>query len=170
MVAKDIRFELRLDASTETQLKQIVGNGGFGGRDQASKSEIIRYAIKHFYDNKPIDISEAEKLIEAISENREPLQKGLYTLSSLVKELNAIGNNINQIAHHINYLMLKAAEENVDVGSQITMINGFYNETAKTITKLTKLIDRLEPIVEPAKTAVLTSMDGENEIMNRLLI
>ncbi len=170
VVAKDIRFQLRLDASTAYQLKKIVENGGFGGRDQASKSEIIRYAIKHFYDNKPVDLKEAETLIQAISTNRDSLQKGLYTLSRLIKELGAVGNNINQITHNINYLMLKAAEDDVDVSEQTKKINGFYNEVTDTLAELMELTDRLCQSVEPAKAAVLSAMDAENKIMNRLLI
>ena len=170
VVAKDIRFELRLDASTAIQLNNIVSNGGFGGRDKANKSEVLRYAIKHFYDNKPVDLKEADSLIKAISTNRDSLQKGLYTLSGMVKELNAIGNNINQIAHNINFLMLKAAEDNIDVADQIKKINGFYNEVTDTLTELMELTDRLKPSVEPAKVAVLSAMEKENEIMNRLLL
>lgn len=167
---KDIPKNLRFDEETNSALKKITSNGGFGGREKATDSEIIRYAIKHFYDNKPVNLKEAGPLIKAISENRKPLQEGLYILTKMVKELNAIGNNINQIAHNINYLMLKATEDNVDVGSQITQINSFYYEVNGALTKLMELTDRLEPSIEPAKVAVLTSMDKENEIMNRLLI
>lgn len=167
---KNIPKNLRFDEETNSALKKITSNGGFGGREKATDSEIIRYAIKHFYDNKPVDLKEAGPLIKAISENRKPLQEGLYILTKMVKELNAIGNNINQIAHNINYLMLKATEDNVDVGSQITQINSFYYEVNGALTKLMELTDRLEPSIEPAKVAVLTSMDKENEIMNRLLI
>lgn len=170
VVAKDIRFELRLDASTAIQLNNIVSNGGFGGRDKANKSEVLRYAIKHFYDNKPVDLKEADSLIKAISTNRNSLQKGLYTLSGMVKELNAVGNNINQIAHKINLLMMKAVEDGVDVGTQISQFNAFYNEVHKALGELLELTDRLAPNVEPAKAAVLSAMEEENEIMNRLLI
>lgn len=170
VVAKDIRFELRLDASTAIQLNNIVSNGGFGGRDKANKSEVLRYAIKHFYDNKPVDLKEADSLIKAISTNRDSLQKGLYTLSGMVKELNAVGNNINQIAHKINLLMMKAVEDGVDVGTQISQFNTFYNEVHKALGELLELTDRLAPNVEPAKAAVLSAMEEENEIMNRLLI
>ena len=170
VVAKDIRFELRLDASTAIQLNNIVSNGGFGGRDKANKSEVLRYAIKHFYDNKPVDLKEADSLIKAISTNRDSLQKGLYTLSGMVKELNAVGNNINQIAHKINLLMMKAVEDGVDVGTEISQFNAFYNEVHKALGELLELTDRLAPNVEPAKAAVLSAMEEENEIMNRLLI
>lgn len=170
VVAKDIRLELRLDASTAIQLNNIVSNGGFGGRDKANKSEVLRYAIKHFYDNKPVDLKEADSLIKAISANRNSLQKSLYTLSGLVKELNAVGNNINQIAHKINLLMLKAVEDGVDVGTQISQFNAFYNEVHEALRKLIELTDRVTPNVEPAKAAVLSAMEEENEIMNRLLI
>lgn len=167
---KDIPKNLRFDEETNSALKKITSNGGFGGREKATDSEVIRYAIKHFYDNKPLNLEEAEPLIKAISENRKPLQEGLFIMTKMVKELNAIGNNINQIAHNINYLMLRATEDNVDVGSQITQMNSFYKEVTDTLTELMKLTDRLEPTIEPAKVAVLTSMDKENEIMNRLLI
>ena len=166
----DIPLHLKLDSETSSELERITSNGGFGGRDKATKSEVVRYAIKHFYDNKPVDLKEADSLIKAISANRNSLQKGLYTLSGLVKELNAVGNNINQIAHKINLLMLKAVEDNVDVGTQISQFNAFYNEVTDTLTELMELTDRLKPSVEPAKVAVLSAMEKENEIMNRLLI
>ena len=167
---KDIQLNIKMDNETSSDLERITSNGGFGGRDKATKSEVVRYAIKHFYDNKPIDLKEADSLIKAISTNRDSLQKGLYALTGLVKELNAIGNNINQIAHHINYLMLKAAEDGLDIGSQITIINAFYNDTTNILTELMEITDRLNPSVEPAKVAVLSAMEKENEIMNRLLI
>lgn len=167
---KDIPLYIKIDNETSSDLEKITSNGGFGGRDKATKSEVVRYAIKHFYDNKPVDLKEADSLIKAISANRNSLQKGLYTLSGLVKELNAVGNNINQIAHNINFLMLKAAEDNIDVADQIKKINGFYNEVTDTLTELMELTDRLKPSVEPAKVAVLSAMEKENEIMNRLLL
>ena len=167
---KDIPLYIKIDNETSSDLEKITSNGGFGGRDKATKSEVVRYAIKHFYDNKPIDLNEADSLIQSISTNRDSLQKGLYNLTGLIKELNAVGNNINQIAHNINFLMLKAAEDNIDVADQIKKINGFYNEVTDTLTELMELTDRLKPSVEPAKVAVLSAMEKENEIMNRLLI
>lgn len=44
------RQEFRSDSETEKRLKEIQANGGFGGRQKATASEILRYAIKHFYD------------------------------------------------------------------------------------------------------------------------
>ena len=105
---KDIPKNLRMDEETNSALKQITSNGGFGGREKATDSEVIRYAIKHFYDNKPIDLKEAEPLIWAISKNRLILDKSLETLSRLVRELNAIGVNFNQVVHRINYVQQKA--------------------------------------------------------------
>ena len=67
---KDIPKNLRMDEETNSALKKITSNGGFGGREKATDSEVIRYAIKHFYDNKPIDLKETEPLIWAISKNR----------------------------------------------------------------------------------------------------
>ena len=170
VVAKDIRFELRLDEATETQLKQIVNNGGFGGRDQASKSEIIRYAIKHFYDNKPVDLKEADSLIKAISKNRKELQEGLYTLTKLVKELNAIGVNLNQITHKINYLQKKAEDENIPLGNRADSLVKFAKEIEYIHNDLYSIFGEISSNLEPARDATLLAMDGENEIMNRLLI
>lgn len=166
----NIPLNIKLDNETSSELERITSNGGFGGRDKATKSEVVRYAIKHFYDKKPVDLKEADSLIKAISTNRDSLQKGLYTLSGMVKELNAVGNNINQIAHKINLLMMKAVEDGVDVGTQISQFNAFYNEVHEALGELLELTDRMAPNVEPAKAAVLSAMEEENEIMNRILL
>ena len=170
VVTKDIRFELRLDASTAIQLKQIVEKGGFGGRDHATMSEVVRYAIKHFYDNKPVDLKEADSLIKAISKNRKELQEGLYTLTKLVKELNAIGVNLNQITHKINYLQQKAEDESIPLGNRADNLVKFAKEIESIHDDLYSIFCEISSNLEPARDATLLAMDGENEIMNRLLI
>lgn len=167
---KDIPMNLRIDEETLSALKKITVNGGFGGREKATNSEIIRFAIKHFYDNKPIDPKEAEPLIWAISKNRSMLDKSLETLSRLVRELNAIGVNFNQVVHRINYVQQKAIEdgENLyDVGDELLRFGG---EVAGSYADISELTEKIKAKMEPAMTAVLTALEGENEIMNRLLL
>ncbi len=167
---KDIPMNLRIDEETLSVLKKITVNGGFGGRERATNSEIIRFAIKHFYDNKPIDPKEAEPLIWAISKNRSMLDKSLETLSRLVRELNAIGVNFNQVVHRINYVQQKAIEdgENLyDVGDELLRFGG---EVAGSYADISELTEKIKAEMEPAMTAVLTALEGENEIMNRLLL
>ena len=167
---KDIAMNLRIDEETLSALKKITVNGGFGGREKATNSEIIRFAIKHFYDNKPIDPKEAEPLIWAISKNRSMLDKSLETLSRLVRELNAIGVNFNQVVHRINYVQQKAIEdgENLyDVGDELLRFGG---EVAGSYADISELTEKIKAEMEPAMTAVLTALEGENEIMNRLLL
>ena len=167
---KDIPMNLRIDEETLSVLKKITVNGGFGGRERATNSEIIRFAIKHFYDNKPIDPKETEPLIWAISKNRSMLDKSLETLSRLVRELNAIGVNFNQVVHHINYVQQKAIEdgENLyDVGDELLRFGG---EVAGSYADISELTEKIKAEMEPAMTAVLTALEGENEIMNRLLL
>jgi len=167
---KDIRFNLKLDEKTNSELERITSKGGFGGREKATKAEVIRYAILHFYDNKPVNLMEAEPLIKAISNNRRGLSSCQETLAGLVRELNAIGVNINQIAHKINFLMVKAAEEGLDLPNQIELLNSFWEEVVGAAKNLYGVIKKIEPAITPAKDAVLSALKGENEIMNRLLI
>lgn len=167
---KDIPKNLRMDEETSSALKKITSNGGFGGREKATDSEIIRFAIKHFYDNKPIDLKEAEPLIWAISKNRSMLDKSLETLSRLVRELNAIGVNFNQVVHRINYVQQKAIEENknlYDIGDELAR---FEDEVAGSYADISELTEKIKAEMEPAMTAVLSALEGENEIMNRLLL
>ena len=167
---KDIPMNLRIDEETLSALKKITVNGGFGGKEKATDSEIIRFAIKHFYDKKPIDPKEAEPLIWAISKNRSMLDKSLETLSRLVRELNAIGVNFNQVVHRINYVQQKAIEdgENLyDVGDELLRFGG---EVAGSYADISELTEKIKAEMEPAMTAVLTALEGENEIMNRLLL
>ena len=170
VVAKDIRFEFKLDSSTAGQLNNIVTNGGFGGREKANKSEVIRYAIKHFYDSKPVDLKEAEPLIKAISGNRKELQEGLYTLTKLMKELNAIGVNLNQITHKINYLQQKAEDDDISIGRRADSLLKFAKEIESIHDDLYSIFGEISANLEPARDATLSAMEGENEIMNRLLI
>ncbi len=167
---KDIPKNLRMDEETNSVLKKITSNGGFGGREKATDSEVIRYAIKHFYDNKPIDLKEAEPLIWAISKNRSVLDKSLETLSRLIRELNAIGVNFNQVVHRINYVQQKAIEDNknlYDIGDELMR---FEDEVASSYTDISELTEKIKAEIEPAMTAVLSALEGENEIMNRLLL
>ena len=167
---KDIPKNLRMDEETNSALKKITSNGGFGGREKATDSEVIRYAIKHFYDNKPIDLKEAEPLIWAISKNRLVLDKSLETLSRLIRELNAIGVNFNQVVHRINYVQKKAIEDNknlYDIGDELMR---FEDEVASSYTDISELTEKIKAEIEPAITAVLSALEDENEIMNRLLL
>lgn len=167
---KDIPMNLRIDEETLSALKKITANGGFGGREKATNSEIIRFAIKHFYENKPIDLKEAEPLIWTISKNRSMLDNALENLSRLVRELNAIGVNFNQVVHRINYVQQKAIEdgENLyDVGDELLRFGG---EVAGSYADISELTEKIKAEMEPAMTAVLTALEGENEIMNRLLL
>ena len=66
---KDISKNLRMDEETSSALKKITSNGGFGGREKATDSEIIRFAIKHFYDNKPKNLTNPSKHCPAWSGN-----------------------------------------------------------------------------------------------------
>lgn len=167
---KDLQLNMKLDTETYTQLNRITKNGGFGGKDKATKSEVIRYAIKHFYDNKPVNLKEAEPLIKAISENRDKLSSGLETLSRLIRELNAIGVNLNQITHRLNATMNKAIEEGVYIEKQIDIINEFWNGVVDMLEKLDHILPEIRPAIEPAQNATLEAMNGENEIIRRLLI
>lgn len=167
---KDLQLNMKLDTETYTQLNRITKNGGFGGKDKATKSEVIRYAIKHFYDNKPVNLKEAEPLIKAISENRDKLSSGLETLSRLIRELNAIGVNLNQITHRLNATMNKAIEEGVYIEKQIDIINDFWNGVVDMLEKLDHILPEIRPAIEPAQNATLEAMNGENEIIRRLLI
>lgn len=167
---KDLQLNMKLDTETYTQLNRITKNGGFGGKDKATKSEVIRYAIKHFYDNKPVDLKEAEPLIKAISENRDQLTAGLETLSRLIRELNAIGVNLNQITHRLNATMNKAIEEGVYIEKQIDIINDFWNGVVDMLEMLDHILPEIRPAIEPAQNATLEAMNGENEIIRRLLI
>ena len=167
---KDIPKNLRMDEETNSVLKKITSNGGFGGREKATDSEVIRYAIKHFYDNKPIDLKEAEPLIWAISKNRSVLDKSLETLSHLIRELNAIGVNFNQVVHRINYVQQKAIEDNknlYDIGDELMR---FEDEVASSYTDISELTEKIKAEIEPAAKAVLSALESENEIMNRLLL
>ena len=167
---KNIPKNLRMDEETYSALKKITAKGGFGGREKATDSEVIRYAIKHFYDNKPIDLKEAEPLILAISKNRLMLDKCLGTLSRLVRELNAIGVNFNQIVHRINYVQQKAIEEKKDLYDISDELARFEDEVAGSYTDIFELTEKIKAEIEPATKAVLSALESENEIMNRLLL
>ena len=170
VVAKDKRFEMRLDEDTHKSLKKIMSNGGFGGRKNATGAEVVRYSIRHFYDNKPVDLKKAEPLIKAISNNRKGLQEGLYSLTQLLKELNAIGVNLNQITHRINYLHQKAEDEKIPLGQRADALLKFAKEIEYMRDDLYSIYGEVSNELEPAKEATLSAMEGENEIINRLLI
>jgi len=167
---KNKRREFRLDANTLSLLKQIMGNGGFGGKKTATASEVLRYAIHHFYDNKPVNLKEADNLIWAISMNRKPLDSALFTLKSIVDQIRAIGVNINQIAHRINYLEKKAEDEGYETGRRIDDLVLFREDVMGNMYFLEKALDEISPKLMPAVQSVCKTMESENEFMNRVLI
>lgn len=167
---KYYRQEFRYDTETKTSLRHIISNGGFCGRERATASEILRYAIRHFYDNKPVSLEEADKLIWAISNNRKSLDSALYNLRSVVEQIRAIGININQIAHRINYLENKAEDEGYDVSKRAENLAAFRNEVMDYMYSLAEAEKKLEPILAPAVSVVKSALDKENEFMNRVLI
>ncbi len=167
---KDLQLNLKLDSETYMQLNRITKNGGFGGKDKATKSEVIRYAIKHFYDNKPVNLKEAEPLIKAISVNRDQLISGLETLSRLVRELNAIGVNLNQLSHNLNIKMLKLNETNASLEEKVNVLRESSDNIDYATWQLGQLFEKIESEIEPVKSIIWAVMNGENEIINRLLI
>lgn len=167
---KEISKNFRFDERTNSELKKITSSGGFGGKSKATESEVIRFAINHFYDNKPINLKDAEPLVWTISQNRAKLDAVLETLSWLIRELNAIGVNINQIAHQINCLMMRAADEGINTQECISLMNRFYDRVISHISELAALRMKIEGEIAPARDATLAALEGENEIMNRILL
>lgn len=67
--------------------------------NETDKARIANYARMH---NSDIAKLFRQCFIDYIIEQDEPTSKSLDTLKSIQRELNHIGNNINQIAHQLN--------------------------------------------------------------------
>ena len=110
---------------------------GFGKKTN-SMTNFVLYAIRHVDDSSPIDIEQAEGLIQTIGDNRQTLAAVHEDINGIPQELNELGNNLNQIAKATNTILRTARED---------------DETQKeTIDKI--VASRLFSRQEPASTVL----------------
>lgn len=97
---------------------------------ETDKQRIADYARMH---NTDIAKLFRECFINYIIEQDEPTAKALDTLKSIQRELNHIGNNINQIAKHLN-------------GGQSDSDFSALEEFSKSAKELRKALNQVRPL------------------------
>ena len=165
-------WSFRITPKIPSAIDNIIAHSGFakgkGGR-KGLRSCAIKYAILHFMDGRrAVKLEEADELIKAISQNREPLQKSLNDITAFNNELNAIGKNLNMVVERL--LTINKMIEN---GGDSKLLSNF-TTVAKTLNGFQADIDDLGKKViaahEDARQGVLNVVMRENEILRRALI
>lgn len=94
-------IQFRLDAKVKKLAREIAGKY-FGG----NMSDMFRYSLYHFSynDNGGTDISNGKgrNFTHVSTEDAKVLARISSSYERTRKEISAIGNNTNQVAHHVN--------------------------------------------------------------------
>lgn len=189
---KSYHVHFVLDEDDRRLLDETVAAGGFvsggdgkGGNSRFTKTQFFRYCLHHINDNKEISLTPkkmelVDALIDAIADNRRPLDEGLEDIRALRDEFKPVAVNINQAAHRINLLKLlldkneitleKCAKEmELAYGYLSEAIDGYYDEDGKHLG-LKDYIKRADELLEPVRSKMEGVLDREDKILVRLII
>lgn len=193
-MVRDVHF--KLDADDAELLRQTIESGGFvSGSNRSGKvrrqtiSQFFRYCLRHINDNKEINLTtkkmeKVDALIDAIADNRKPLEEGLSDVRRLIDDFRVVGVNINQVVHQINYLVWIAGMEGIAknlesllrnledyVPDLMMIINGYYSgELNKNFLGVSEYVDMANNLLDPSVTLLARIMKREDDILERLII
>lgn len=165
---KDADIHIRCYKEDKQYVEQRSKDGF--GNEHNSKTNFVLYALRHVDDASPVNLYEADALIKAIGDNRQTLYGIHVGLGDIVQEMNAMGNNINQIARQINTAMKMARAEGESGKSIMGRLQNFENEVNYALYQLEEKIAEWDNHLTPMKKAVSTTLKGENEILSRCLV
>lgn len=142
---------------------------GFGS-EHNSKTNFVLYALRHVDDASPVNLEEADALIKCIRDNRQTLYGIYVSLGNIVQEMNAISNNINQIARQINTTMKKARAEGESAKETTDRLQRFSNAVSFALYNLETKMNEWNQQITPMRQKVSTALNGENNILSRCLV
>ena len=144
-------------------------NSGFG-KPGYSLARMLRYSYSHMDDGSSIDLSVVDELLHAIKENRLKLDRMDIFYTEFLREINRIGNNINQIAKRMNLENLLAAEEGTDdyeLGKKLLeLADGFLHRQTELLEKVKAFISS----VSQDREAIKDVLSGEDDLLTRCLV
>ena len=162
----------RIEMRTQPELKEAMitrSYNGFGTKGYGL-SRMLRYAFLHMDDGSSIDLSEAAELINTISSNRLQLDRLSIFHEELLREINRIGNNINQVARKVNLESLLASEEDTpeyELGEKLRELGTEIQYWQDT------LIEKVDAFILAASEdlgAIQKILVGEDELLSRCLV
>ena len=142
---------------------------GFGN-EHNSKTNFVLYALRHVDDASPVNLEEADALIETIRDNRQTLYGTYVSLGNIVQGISVIGNNINQIARQINTAMKMAKAEGETTMTIADRLQRFSNDVSFGLYQLETKTAEWEKLLTPMRQTVNTTLKGENDILSRCLV
>ena len=142
---------------------------GFGS-GKSTMTNYILYVLHHFDDASNINMDMVDTLVRAISENRQNLASVHGTITRVPHELNAIGNNINQIAKAINTAMLKAKRDSKTPDNVIIKLLNFQNSLISYLKEIKSIAGSYEKSVASARTIINAVLRKEDEVLTRILV
>lgn len=142
---------------------------GFG-RDENSMTNVMLYALRHVDDTSPITLSFVDELIRVISQSRQTLDLVHADIVGVSGEMNAVGNNINQIAKAINTILKIAREEGEDARQTIKQMLTFQGEVQHSIKELSSIMDRYEQNIRSARTRINSCLRKEDDLLTKTLV
>jgi uncharacterized protein YoxC len=142
---------------------------GFGKKTN-SMTNFVLYAIRHVDDSSPIDIEQAEGLIQTIGDNRQTLAAVHEDINGIPQELNELGNNLNQIAKATNTILKIAREDDETPKETVDKIVAFEREVSFLMKELYKKIGEFNKTIQQARTRINSTLRKEDEILTRCLV
>ena len=158
----------RIEMRTQPELKEAMING-FGTKGYGL-SRMLRYAFLHMDDGSSIDLSEAAELINTISSNRLQLDRLSIFHEELLREINRIGNNINQVTRKVNLESLLASEEGTSEYELAEKLRELGTEIQYWQDTLIEKVDAFILAASEDLGAIQKILVGEDELLSRCLV
>lgn len=189
---KSYHVHFLLDEDDRRLLEETVAAGGFvsggdgkGGNSRFTITQFWRYCLHHINDNKEIGLTPenrelAEAMIDAIADNRKPIEEGLEDVRALRDEFKPVAVNINQIARRVNLMrrLLKkrqitfekcAGQMELAAYCLHDILEGYDDEDGHH-AGLVEYIARADEILKPVRARMAGVLDREDDILERLII
>lgn len=162
----------RIEMRTQPELKEAMitrSYNGFGTKGYGL-SRMLRYAFLHMDDGSNIDLSEAAELINTISSNRLQLDRLSIFHEELLREINRIGNNINQVTRKVNLESLLASEEGTSEYELAEKLRELGTEIQYWQDTLIEKVDAFILAASEDLGAIQKILVGEDELLSRCLV
>ena len=186
---KSYHVHFVLDEEDRRLLDETVAAGGFvsggdgrGGNSRFTITQFWRYCLHHINDNKGINLTpkkmeKVDALIDAIADNRKPIEEGLEDVRALRDEFKPVAVNINQIARRVNLLKLLldkgeislekcAGKMELAAGCLNDILEGYDDEDGHH-AGLVEYIARADEILKPVRARMAGVLDREDNILER---
>jgi hypothetical protein len=165
---RDSYINIRCYAEDKMYAEERAKNGY--GKGKHTISNFVLYAMRHVDDASPISIDKVKNLVHSIGENRQPLAAIHQSIVNFPREINAVGNNINQIAKSCNSLLLKAKKEGKTTEDTIINLLSYQSALIIYLNKIISIMEEYSKPINAARINISTILRKEDEILTRCLV